>query len=82
MKHLFPVVALFELKRFFRKRNIIVFLLMLALSLYLGHEGIVDYKNAAEKISDFQKSEAMMFSKILNYNHYSHNIFPEFRDNV
>ena len=70
MRHLYDFF-LFELKRFLKRRNLIILLLMFALSLYFVYEGINDYKNITDRGLDFQKSESIMFSKILNYTHYS-----------
>lgn len=41
------------------------------LSLYFINEGIEDHRKKMASISDFQESEAIMFSRLLNYTHYS-----------
>lgn len=60
-----------ELKRFICKRNIIIFLLILLLSLYYVNKGIDNHKKTQAKSKEFQNVEAILFSKILNYTHYS-----------
>lgn len=60
-----------ELKRFVNKRNIIIFLLIILLSLYYVNKGIDNHKRTLEISKEFQDVESILFSKILNYTHYS-----------
>ena len=60
-----------ELKRFVNKRNVIIFLLIFLLSFYYVNKGIDNHKKNLEVSKEFQNVESILFSKILNYTHYS-----------
>jgi hypothetical protein len=71
MSHL---IALFLLgsKRFFCKRNLLVFLIMFILLLYGVNKGVDKYEDILDKSKEFQKVEERMFRMtIFNYTVYS-----------
>ncbi len=59
-----------ELKRFISKKNIIIFILFLLLSLYFVQEGVNDYKDIIENKENFQEIERENIKKFINYNQY------------
>lgn len=60
-----------ELKRFLNKKNVIILLIFFLLSIYLVYVGVIEYKDIVEKGKEFQKIEATMFGRLLNYQQYS-----------
>ena len=64
-----------ELKRFVNKRNIIIFLLIILLSLYYVNKGIDNHKRTLEISKEFRDVESIFFKALLNYAQYaSHGI--------
>lgn len=67
----FAAFVKLELKRFVNKRNIIIFLLILLLSLYYVNKGIDNHKRTLEISKEFQDVESILFEALLNYAQYS-----------
>jgi len=61
---------LFELKRAFCKRNIIIFLLLLLIALFFIQVGIVNYKEKLNQKEIFQDIETKKVSFYINYSQY------------
>lgn len=66
--------ALFRLvlKGFFTKRNIILLVVLLLLSIYCVQNGIKEYKKEVEKKNEFKSIELSFFNDVRNYNQYSY----------
>lgn len=61
----------FETKRLLSKRNIVLFLLFLLLSIYFVHDGINEYKSVIENKENFQEVERINVEKFYNYASYA-----------
>lgn len=61
---------LFELKRFFCVRNIIIFILFLLIALFIIQKGVSDYKNTLNQKEVFQDIELNKVSMYINYTQY------------
>ena len=59
-----------ESRRFLCKRNLIVFLLFILLSLYFIRDGIVQYNNVIENKDRFQEIESVKVEHYINYTQY------------
>lgn len=59
-----------EFKRLLSKRNLILFLLFLFLSLYFVQDGIDDYKRVIQNKENFQQVERINIEKFVNYLQY------------
>jgi len=70
MLHLIALFGL-ESKRFFSKRNLILFLFMFLIFLYGVNKGVDQYKDSIANSKEFQKVEKLIFSNVVNYTHYS-----------
>jgi ABC-type transport system involved in cytochrome c biogenesis ATPase subunit/uncharacterized membrane protein YhaH (DUF805 family) len=70
MRH-FKAFFGFLLKRFFSRRNIILLLILLALSIYCTQQGIKERKKILNNFEGFKKLESFLFSQIRNYSKYA-----------
>ncbi|MFC2155491.1 ABC transporter permease subunit [Acidobacteriota bacterium] len=59
-----------EFKRLLSRRNLVLFLLFLFLSLYFVQEGINDYKRVIQNKENFQQVERINIEKFVNYLQY------------
>ncbi|MCK5056549.1 MAG: ABC transporter permease subunit [Candidatus Aminicenantes bacterium] len=66
----FGCFFILELKRFLTKKNVIVLLLFLLLSLYLVNSGANRYSSINENKEKFQKIEQLKVKQYINYNQY------------
>ncbi len=67
----FNHIIIFEFRRFFSKRNLVILLLIFISMVYLVNTGIYEHKGNLEKASEFQELEALRFKKVTNYAIYS-----------
>lgn len=63
-------VLMFEAKRFFCKRNSILVLIIILLSLVFLQYGIFEYKDILKRKEKFQEIEKIRVSKFINYRQY------------
>jgi hypothetical protein len=70
MKNYYALFLL-EMKRFYRKKHLIVLVLLLGALLFVVNNGIVDYRQTLDKSEKFREIERLMFAGMLNYTHYS-----------
>ena len=61
----------FVVKRFFSKRNLIIFAVLSIIFLYSGHYGAVEYKSIINDSHEFKKIEDQLFDTIADYTEYS-----------
>jgi ABC-type Na+ transport system ATPase subunit NatA len=60
----------YEFKRFFCRKNTVVFLIFLILSLYFVRDGISQYKHIIENKDRFQEIEKVKVTHYINYTQY------------
>jgi len=63
----FKPIILLETSRFFTLKKTAVVLVLLLISLFSVHKGIIEKKNTTSKIKEFQKIESQMFDQNTNY---------------
>lgn len=63
----FKPIFLQEIRRFFTSKKIAVVFVLLIISLFSVHKGIIEKKNNKSKIEEFQKIENQMFGFNTNY---------------
>jgi ABC-type transport system involved in multi-copper enzyme maturation permease subunit/ABC-type cobalamin/Fe3+-siderophores transport system ATPase subunit len=66
----FVYFFILEIKRFFLRKNVIVLLLFLLLSLYFIDSGVNRYKNISENKEEFKKLERLKVEQHINYSQY------------
>ncbi len=59
-----------EFRRFFTRRNVVVFVLFLVLCLYFVQDGVTEYKEIVGNKEEFQKIEKANTKKFVNYTQY------------
>ncbi len=67
-----PIISFFLLdwKRFFSKKNLIVLLIFLLITLYCVQMGVFKYKRLSDSREEFQEFEKMKISQYINYTMY------------
>ena len=68
--HTFKAFFILEFKRFFGKRNGVIILLLLLLSLLFIQNGINEYKNILSHKEKFQETEETKVSSYISYRVY------------
>ncbi len=66
----FKAFFIFELKRFINKRNLVIFILLSSVSLFLVQTHIDRYKNLIENNREFKEIESLKVNQFLNYTQY------------
>lgn len=66
----FHAIFNYESRRFLCRKNLVIFLVFMVLSLYLVQDGISQYKSVIENKEQFQEIEKVKVTKYINYTQY------------
>lgn len=66
----FGSIFSYEFRRFLCRKNVVILLVFMVLSLYLVQDGISQYKSVIENKEQFQEIEKVKVTKYINYTQY------------